>query len=171
MFPYKGGAPQVDATAFIAPNTSLIGDVRIGQHSSVWFGSTLRGDVHPIVVGDRTSIQDNSVVHATEGWAPTTVGADCVVGHSVILHGCALGNRVLVGMGSIIMDAVEIGDDVIIGAGSLVTARTRIPSNSLVLGRPAKVKRELTEEERKTILDGAAHYVLKTQQYLAELAR
>ena len=99
FLPYRGVAPTIADDAFVAPNTSLIGDVRVGAESSIWFGTTLRGDVQPIVIGARTSIQDNSVVHATDGWTPTIVGDDCVVGNRVILHGCTLGDRVLVGMG------------------------------------------------------------------------
>lgn len=163
--PWKGVMPTVAESAFVAPNTSLIGDVVVSELASIWFGSTLRGDVMPIRIGARTSIQDNSVVHATEGWAPTIVGEDCVVGHGVILHGCTLGNRVLVGMGTVILDAVKIGDDVLIGAGSLITPRTEIPSGTLVLGRPAKPKRDLTDAERATIIDGAAHYVEKCRAY------
>lgn len=167
ILPYGEHAPRIAEDAFVAPNTSLIGDVEVGSEASIWFGSTLRGDVMPIRIGARTSIQDNSVVHATDGWAPTIVGEDCVVGHGVILHGCTLGDRVLVGMGAIILDAAKIGDDCLIGAGSLVTARTEIPPGSLVLGRPAKVKRPLTELERASIVEGAAHYVKKTRDYRA----
>ncbi|MEO0323059.1 MAG: gamma carbonic anhydrase family protein [Myxococcota bacterium] len=157
-------------SAFLAPQTSLIGDIVVGEESSIWFASTLRGDVQPIRIGARTSIQDNSVIHATDGWHPTEVGDDCVVGHGVILHGCRLGHRVLIGMGSIVMDAATLGDDVILGAGSLVTARTEIPPGVLAMGRPAKVKRALTDEESARIREGAAHYVAKCRSYRAALA-
>ncbi len=165
LLPYGDHAPVIADDAFVAPNTSLIGDVVVGAQASIWFGSTLRGDVMPIRIGARTSIQDNSVVHATDGWHATTVGEDCVVGHGVILHGCKLGNRVLIGMGTIVLDAADIGDDVLIGAGSLVTARTVIPSGMLAVGRPAKVKRPLTPEELERMGDGAAHYVKKAADY------
>jgi len=165
ILPYRGVKPTIAGDAFVAPNTSLIGDVRVGSESSIWFGATLRGDVQPILVGARTSIQDNSIVHATEGWTETRVGEDCVVGHGVILHGCHIGDRVLVGMGTVILDAAEIGDDVLIGAGSLITPRTEIPSGTLVLGRPAKPKRDLTDAERASITEGAAHYVKKAREY------
>lgn len=170
VLPYGDKSPSLSESAFIAPNTSIIGDVVVADEASIWFGSTLRGDVMPIRIGARTSIQDGSVVHATDGWAPTIVGEDCVVGHGVILHGCTVGNRVLVGMGAIILDEVEIGDDVLIAAGSLVTARTKIPSGSLVMGSPAKVRRDLTPEERASILEGAAHYVKKSKDYLVIMA-
>lgn len=175
LLPYRGKSPVIAEDAFVAPNTSLIGDVHIGSQASVWFGTTLRGDVQPIRIGARTSIQDNTMVHATDGWVPTIVGEDCVVGHGVILHGCTIGNRVLVGMGAIVMDGAVIGDDVIIGAGALVTTKTQIPSGSMVLGSPAKVKRELTDAQKAGILEGSAHYQRKTAEYReiirAELAK
>ena len=165
LLPYGEHEPTIEEAAYIAPGAAIIGDVVVGSESSVWFNTTIRGDVMPIRIGARTSIQDNSVIHATDGWAPTVVGEDCVVGHGVILHGCTLGDRVLVGMGSTILDAVTIGDDVLIGAGSLITARTEVPSGVLLMGRPAKVKRELTDEEREAIVSGAVHYVQKTRAY------
>ncbi len=169
ILPWGEHRPRIAPDAFVAPNTSLIGDIGIGAEASIWFGTTMRGDVMPIRIGARTSIQDNSVLHATDGWAPTVVGEDCVVGHGVILHGCTLGDRVLVGMGAMVLDGVEVGDDVLIGAGALVTPRTRIPSGMLVVGSPAKVKRELTEQERASIALGAAHYVDKCRRYRAML--
>lgn len=165
LLPYGGQEPQIAEDVYVAPGAAIIGDVQLGTESSVWFNTTIRGDVQPIRVGARTSIQDGSVIHATEGWAPTIVGEDCVVGHKVILHGCTLGDRVLVGMGTIILDAAKVGDDVLIGAGSLVTARTEVPSGVLMMGRPAKVKRELTDQERESIELGAIHYVKKAHAY------
>lgn len=158
ILPYRGILPRLAAGVFTAPSASIIGDVEIGEESSIWYGAVLRGDVMPIRVGARTSIQDNSVVHATGGWHDATIGDDCTVGHGVILHGCRVGNRVLVGMGTIVLDACEIGDDVMIGAGSLVTARTKIPSGMLAHGRPAKVVRELTAEERERIMEASSLY-------------
>ena len=158
ILPYRGVLPRLAVSAFAAPSASIVGDVEIGEESSIWYGAVLRGDVMPIRIGARTSIQDNSVVHATGGWSDTIVGDDCTVGHGVILHGCRVGHRVLVGMGSIVLDAADIGDDVMIGAGSLVTARTKIPSGMLAHGRPAKVIRELTNEERERILEASSLY-------------
>ena len=163
---YEGKLPVVDTTAFVAPNATIIGDLEIGAQSSVWFGTVIRGDVMPIRIGKRTSIQDNSVVHATSGWTPTLVGDDCTVGHAVTLHGCRVADRVLVGMGSIVLDGAEIESDTMIGAGSLVTPNIKIPSGVLAVGRPAKVVRPLTDEERKRILDSAAIYVHHTAIYL-----
>ncbi len=162
---YGDARPAVADDAYVSPNVSLIGDVAIGAESSIWFGAVLRGDVQPITIGARSSVQDNSVVHATEGWAPTTVGDDVTVGHMVILHGCTVCDRVVVGMGSIVMDAAEIGSDVILGAGSLVTTSAKIPPGVLALGRPARVIRELTDEERTSILESSAHYVEIARRY------
>lgn len=158
IFPYRGVAPRIATSAFTAPSASIVGDVEVGDESSIWYGAVLRGDVMPIRVGARTSIQDNAVVHATGGWHDAVIGDDCTVGHGVILHGCRVGHRVLVGMGTIVLDAAEIGDDVMIGAGSLVTARTKIPSGYLAHGRPAKPIRELTAEERARILEASTLY-------------
>lgn len=162
---YRGQLPRVAEDAFIAPSADVIGDVVIGAASSIWYGAVVRGDVMPIRVGNRTSIQDNSVVHSTGGWQQTVVGDDCTVGHSVILHGCTVGDRVLVGMGTIVLDAVEIGSDVLIGAGSLVTARTKIPDGVLAFGRPAKVIRDITDEERARIAEAAEHYARLVGEY------
>lgn len=165
LLPYGGTLPTVDAAAWVAPNAALIGDVVVGPESSIWFSATLRGDVMPIRVGARTSIQDGSVLHATDGWAPTLIGDDVTVGHAVVLHGCTVRDRVLVGMGSVVLDGAELESDVILGAGSLVTQRTRIPSGVLAMGRPAKPVRELTEKERLAIRQAAASYVKKTADY------
>lgn len=158
-FPYRGIRPTIDPTGFVAPTASVIGDVHAGPGSSIWYGTVIRGDVMPIRIGARTSIQDNSVLHATGGWSDTVIGDRCTVGHSVILHGCRVGSDVLVGMGSIVLDAAEIGDWVVLGAGSLVTARTKIPAGVLAMGRPAKPVRDLTEEERARIVEAAELYV------------
>ena len=164
--PFDGHVPEIDPRAFIAPSADVIGDVVVGPQSSIWFGTVLRGDTEPIRIGARTSIQDNSVLHTTGGWAPTVVGDDCTVGHAVILHGCTVGSRVLVGMGAVILDGATIHDDVLIGAGSLITSNTEIPSGVLAFGRPAKVVRPLTDRERESIAQSARTYVEHTAQYL-----
>jgi carbonic anhydrase/acetyltransferase-like protein (isoleucine patch superfamily) len=145
--------------AWVAPSADVIGRVTVGPSSSIWYGAVLRGDVMPIRIGARTSIQDNSVIHTTGGWHDAVIGDDCTVGHAVVLHGCVVRDRVLVGMGSIVLDEAEIGEDVILGAGSLVTARTKIPPGVLALGRPAKVIRALRDDERARIREAAEHYV------------
>lgn len=165
LFPYLGHRPQIDPDAFVAPTSSVIGRVSVGPGSSIWYGAVLRGDVMPIRIGARTSIQDNSVLHATGGWAECIVGDECTIGHTVILHGCHVGHRVLVGMGSIVLDDVEIGDGSMIGAGSLVTARTKIPAGVLAHGRPCKPIRELTAEEHERILEASSLYVRYAREH------
>ena len=165
LHPYKGVTPTVDPAAYVAPSADVVGDVHIGALSSIWYGAVVRGDVNPIRVGARTSIQDNAVMHATGGWTETHIGDDCTVGHGVILHGCRVGHRVLVGMGSILLDDVELGDDIILGAGSLVTYRTKIPSGVLAFGRPAKVIRDLKPEELQQIRESAEHYLKLVADY------
>ena len=162
---YRDVMPTIAEDAFLAETATLIGDVVVGSESSIWYGTVLRGDVMPIRIGDRTSIQDNSVVHATGGWAETKVGDDCVVGHGVILHGCIVGDRALVGMGSIILDGARLGSDSVLGAGSLLPQGKEIPSGVLAMGRPAKVIRELTDEDRMGISLGAQVYVHHTKEY------
>lgn len=163
--PYDNVSPTFGEGVFIADTAAVLGDVTLGAEASVWYGAVLRGDVMPIRIGARTSIQDNSVIHATGGWAETVIGDECTVGHSVILHGCTVGNRVLVGMGTIILDAAEIGDGAMIGAGSLVTARTKIPAGMLAHGRPCKAIRELTDEERERVLEASTLYVRYAREH------
>ena len=163
--PYQGIWPQVHAESFVHHSAVLIGKVEIGPESSIWPCTTLRGDDGRIVIGARTSVQDGSVVHLTGGWSNTFVGDECTIGHNVILHGCKVGNQVLVGMGAIILDNAEIGELSLIGAGALVTANTKIPPRSLVLGSPAKVIREVSDKEIMQILGGISVYVEKAREY------
>ncbi|QRK06395.1 gamma carbonic anhydrase family protein [Archangium violaceum] len=156
---FKDKTPRVHPSCFIEDSAQVIGDVELGEDSSVWFNSVLRGDVNPIRIGQRTNIQDLTMIHVTSNRYATHIGDDVTVGHHVVLHGCTVGNRVLVGMGAIVMDGVEIGDDCIIGAGTLLTPGTKIPPGSLVVGSPGKVKRTLTDEERAFLLESAKHYV------------
>jgi len=165
--PYRGIYPRIHHSVYLSENVYVIGDVEIGEDSSLWFGAVVRGDVNYIRIGRRTNIQDNSVVHVTHETAPTIVGDEVTVGHRVILHGCVLGNRILVGMGAILMDGVEVEDNVIIGAGALVTQNKKIPSGVLVAGVPAKVVRDLKEEEIKMIKESADNYVAYKNEYLS----
>lgn len=151
--------PSFDDTNFIAPSAEVIGDVTLGAKSSVWFNATLRGDVNWIQVGEASNIQDNAVVHVTKGKAPTAIGDYVTVGHGAVVHGCTIADNVLVGMGAVVMDHAEVGRNTIIGARALVTARTEIPPRSLVLGSPAEVVRELTEEEVSSIRTYADNYL------------
>ena len=162
---YKGRSPRIDPSCFVDGSAQVIGDVEIGADSSVWFNTVIRGDIHFIQIGRRTNLQDLSVIHVTRDLHPVKVGDDVTVGHRVVLHGCTIGNRVLVGIGSVVMDGVEIGDDCVIGAGSLVTPGTRIPPGSLALGSPARVKRPLTVEEREWIRSSAENYVEYARDY------
>src|SRR5688500_3415758 len=164
---YGGKRPLIATNTFLAENCAVIGDVEIGQESSIWYSVTTRGDVMPIRIGDRTSIQDGTVVHVTSGKFGTTIGSDCTVGHGAIIHACVIEDRCLIGMGSIILDGARIGSGSLVGAGALVTPGTVIPPNSLVIGSPAKVKREVNDKEREQITYGAAHYVELTRVYLA----
>ena len=156
--------PQVAASAFIAPNATLLGDVTIGEQASVWYGAVLRGDINRIVIGDRTNVQDGSVLHLSAEHG-CLIGKDVTVGHMAMLHACTIGNEVLIGMGAIILDGVEIGDRCIIGAGALVTQHKKIPAGSMVMGSPAKVVRELTVEEQEGIAGWAARYVALIPHY------
>jgi gamma-carbonic anhydrase len=159
LHPFLGVTPTIPDSAFVAPSADIIGDVVMGEQSSAWFNVTIRGDVHWIRIGDRTNIQDNAMVHVTHGTAPTTIGDDVTVGHSAVVHGCTIGDRVLVGIGSVILDLADIGSDSLIGAKALVTGGVRIPPRSLVLGSPARVIRELTDEEVENVAAYAANYV------------
>ncbi|MET0404071.1 MAG: gamma carbonic anhydrase family protein [Cystobacter sp.] len=150
--------PRIPPSCFIEDSAQVIGDVELGEDSSVWFNSVLRGDVNGIRIGRRTNIQDLTMIHVTSQ-TQTVIGDDVTVGHRVILHGCRVGDRVLVGMGAIVMDDVEIGEDCIIGAGTLLTPGTKIPPGSLVVGSPGKVKRPLSPEERSFLVESARHYV------------
>jgi carbonic anhydrase/acetyltransferase-like protein (isoleucine patch superfamily) len=168
IHPCKGKIPELDETCFIAPSADVIGDVSIGAESSVWFHATIRGDVNWIRIGRASNIQDNAVVHVTSGTAPTVIGDHVTVGHSAVVHGCTLHDRVLVGIGAIILDQAEISSDCMIGAGALVTGGTRVPAGSLVLGVPGKVVRALTEAEIASIRRRADHYVRYRELYLAD---
>jgi carbonic anhydrase/acetyltransferase-like protein (isoleucine patch superfamily) len=152
---------------FLAETCAVIGDVVIGDESSIWYGTVVRGDVMPIRIGARTSIQDNTVVHVTSERFGTTIGSDCTVGHGAIIHACTVEDLCLIGMGSIILDGAVIGRGSLVGAGALVTPGTLIPPGSLVIGSPAKVKRPLNDKEREQITYGAQHYVELTRRYLA----
>ncbi|RME75752.1 MAG: gamma carbonic anhydrase family protein [Planctomycetota bacterium] len=156
--PFDGRAPRIAADAWVHPSAEVIGDVELAAGVSVWCHAVLRGDVGRLVLGEGSNLQDGCVVHCTGGRNTTRVGRDCTIGHRAILHGCTIGDRVLVGMGAIVMDDVVIEDEVIVGAGSLLTPGTRVPAGSLVLGAPARVRRALRDEEREQLARSAAHY-------------
>lgn len=163
---HHGIRPTVPDSAWLAPTATVIGDVVMGESSSLWFNVVARGDVNYIRIGDRSNIQDNSTIHVSVDTWPTIIGNDVVAGHNVLLHGCTIHDRVLVGMGSVVMDGVVIGEESIIGAGSLVTPGTQIPPRSLVVGRPGRVVRSVTDKELEDIiLFGAKAYVKYKDTY------
>ena len=153
---------------FIAPNAIVLGKATLGDDVSIWFGAVIRADNDNITIGNRTNIQDNAVLHVDEGFS-VTIGHNCIVGHLAIVHGATLGNHVMVGMHSTIMNGVEIGDFCIIGANSLITAGTKIPPYSLVMGAPAKVIKQLNDEQIEAIKQNAERYVKLKNEYLLQL--
>lgn len=167
IIPYKGKWPHIHETAFVAPSTDVIGEVTLGAHSSLWFQVVVRGDVNWIKIGSRTNVQDHSMLHVTRVKSPLTIGDEVTIGHRAMIHGCKIGNRVLVGMGAILLDDCEIGDDCIIGAGTIVTQKKIIPPRSLVVGSPGKVVRELTPEELAFLPKSAQNYVDDSSDYKA----
>ncbi len=167
IVPFEGHRPRLHPRAWVAPNATIIGDVEIGDDSSIWYGTVVRGDVMPIRIGARSNVQDNSVVHTTTSVSTVVVGDEVTVGHNVILHGCTIHDRVLVGMGSIVLDLAVIEHDVLLAAGSLVTPRTRLPSGHLCRGSPAKAVRPLNDAERAMIADGWQSYQSLWKRYVS----
>jgi carbonic anhydrase/acetyltransferase-like protein (isoleucine patch superfamily) len=157
--PFGGKVPRLADGVFVAPSADVIGDVVIGERSTIWYGAVLRGDVESIRVGADTSIQDNTVIHVDSSGFATVVGDRVTVGHSVVLHGCTVGDDALIGIGAIVLNGAEVGQGAMIGAGSLVTPGTKVPPGMLALGSPARVKRPLTEEEKRHIRLGVERYV------------
>jgi carbonic anhydrase/acetyltransferase-like protein (isoleucine patch superfamily) len=171
---YQHFTPQLGERVFVDASAVVLGDVEIGADSSVWPLAVIRGDMHSIRIGERTSVQDGSVLHITHagpfnpGGYPLTIGDDVTIGHKVILHGCSIGSRVLIGMGSIVMDGVVIEDEVVLGAGSLVPPGKRLESGYLYVGSPAKQARPLTDKERSYFRYSANNYVRLKDQHLVE---
>lgn len=163
--PYLEHTPQIDATCYIDPTAVVIGEAVLAENVSVWPCAVIRADVNHIHIGQNSNVQDHAMLHVSHKTAakpegsPLIIGENCTIGHHVTLHGCTIGNRVLVGMGSIVLDDVVIEDDVMIGAGSLVPPRKRLASGYLYVGSPVKQVRPLTDEERAFLLYSAQHYV------------
>jgi carbonic anhydrase/acetyltransferase-like protein (isoleucine patch superfamily) len=166
--PYRGTRPQIAASAYIDPAAVIIGDVHIGEDSSVWPCTVIRGDVNHIRIGARTNIQDGCTLHVMRDEWPLTLGDDVTVGHSVTLHGCAIESRCLIGMGAILLNGVRIGTGSIVAAGTLIPERTVIPPGSLVMGQPGKVKRTLSEADQASINSYAERYVMYKNIYREE---
>lgn len=171
ILPYNGRRPQIPASAYVAESADLIGDVTLGDDSSVWFRAVLRGDVHSIRVGARSNVQDGSVLHGMKDKYAVVVGDEVTVGHNVTLHGCTIENLCLIGMGSIILNNARVGEGSIIAAGSLVTEGTLVPPRSLFMGRPAKLVRALTDDDLALIRRYASNYVGYKDAYLAAAKR
>lgn len=161
---YNGHKPHIHNSCFIAENTTIIGRVTIKRNASIWYGTVIRGDDNYISIGVNTNVQDNCTIHIAEDY-PTIIGDNVTIGHGAIVHGCKVGNNVLIGMGAIILDGAEIEDNVLIAAGSLVSPGKKMPSNTLVMGSPAKVVRELTKEEIVNIKNSADYYVKLAEEY------
>lgn len=161
---YKHYKPEIDGSAFIAENSTVIGRCFIGQGCSIWFNAVLRADVNEIRIGRGTNIQDGCVVHCDKDYG-TSIKENVTVGHNSIIHGCSIGSNCIIGMGSTILDGAVIGDNVIVGANSLITSGKTIPSGVLVLGSPAKIVRELTPEEIEGIRHSVKGYVTLSEEY------
>lgn len=151
-------------SAFVAPNATVVGNVEIGVLSSIWFGCVLRGDNAPIVIGPRTNVQDLSVIHTDDG-LPCSLGAGVTVGHHVVVHGATVADGALIGIGAIVLNGASVGSEAMVGASAVVTEDQAIPPRHLALGMPARVARELTDEELERLLHGAAHYVSRARSY------
>ncbi len=157
--------PRLHGTVFAADDAVIVGDVEIGERSSVWFGAVVRGDVNHVRIGARTNVQDHTVIHVTAGTHPTVVGDDVTLGHRVTLHGCTLRDRILIGIGAIVMDGAIVEEDAMVAAGALVPPGMVVPSGTLAIGAPARVKRQLTAAEVAYFRESANHYAAYADQY------
>lgn len=166
--PFGGKSPVVHASAWIAPGAVVVGDVEVGEGSSVWFGCVVRGDVNHVRIGRRTNVQDVTTIHVTSKTHPTIVGDEVTIGHRVVLHGCTIKDRCLVGIGSVLMDGAVVGPEAVVGAGALVPPGMVVPPRTLVMGSPAKVKRDLSAEEVEALRKSADNYVEYAARYAAE---
>ena len=170
LLPFAGVTPDVARAAYVAPGSRIIGDVVLGEDASIWYNCVLRGDVASIRVGDRTNIQDGTIVHVTAGQFATEIGADCLIGHTAIIHGCRLHDRAFVGMGAILLDGSEVESDAMLAAGAMLTPGKRIPSGQMWAGRPAKYVRDLSAEELARHRAAVAGYVALARRHAAALA-
>ena len=161
-------APRVAASAWVADSAQIMGNVDVGEDASIWFGAVVRGDTEVIRIGDRSNIQDGSVLHADIG-KPLTIGNDVTVGHKVMLHGCTIGDGSLIGIGAVVLNGAKIGKGCLVGAGSLVTEGKEFPDGSMIIGSPAKVVRELTAEQQQGLVMSAVHYVENARRFKSGL--
>ena len=165
---YRGIQPRIAASAYIDPSAQVIGDVVVGERASIWPNVTARGDVNSIHIGDESNIQDNCVLHCDAGLFPLEIGSRVTVGHLAMLHGCTIEDDCLIGIGAIVLNGAKIGKGSVIAAGAVVPEGAEIPPRSMVMGVPAKVKRELTPEERERFRQNAKHYVESARIFLGE---
>ena len=162
---YRGRLPKVHPTAYVDTSAQVVGDVEIGADSSIWLNAVVRGDVNIIRIGERSNVQDGTIVHVMHDTHPTHIGNDVTIGHAAIVHGCTVGPRVLVGMGAILLNGVVVGEDSVVAAGTLLPEGAVVPPRSLVMGSPGKVRRSLTEAEVAEILEYARRYVTYKREY------
>lgn len=172
LYAIDGKAPGFeDADSnWIAPDATLIGDVRVGRNAGFWFGVVIRGDNEPIVIGADSNVQEHTVMHTDVGF-PLTIGQGCTIGHRALLHGCTIGDNSLIGMGAIVLNGAKIGKNSLVGAGALVTEGKEFPDNSLIIGAPARVMRELDDAAVARLRDSAAHYVANGKRFKAGLTK
>jgi carbonic anhydrase/acetyltransferase-like protein (isoleucine patch superfamily) len=170
LYEFRGQRPEVADTAWVAPSADVIGDVRLAEDSSVWFGAVIRGDNTPIVIGARSNVQEGAMLHSDPG-APLIIGEDCTIGHHAILHGCTIGDRVLIGMGATVLNRAVIPDNCIVGANALVTEGKTFPPGSLIVGSPARAVRELDAQAIAGLKISAAHYVENSREAASSLRR
>lgn len=170
VYELNGVSPRIAASAWVADSAQVMGEVEIGENSSLWFGAIVRGDTETIRIGDNTNIQDGSVLHADVGM-PLTIGNNVTVGHQVMLHGCTVGDGALIGIGAIVLNGAKIGKGCIVGAGALVTEGKEFPDGSMILGSPAKAVRELTPAQKEGLIKSAIHYVENADLYKTGLKK
>lgn len=165
ILPYDGKHPRLHPDTWVAPTAAVIGDVELGEGANVWFGAVVRGDMFPIRIGRGTNIQDNAVVHVTTDLYATTIGERVTIGHNATVHGCTIHDGALIGIGAIVLDQAVIGEEAMVGAGALVPPGMVVPPRTLVIGSPAKVKRELTDQELAYLRYAGPHYVEAAMKY------
>lgn len=165
VLPFKGLLPELDESVFLCDGAVIVGDVKIGRDSSVWFNAVVRGDVCPIRIGSETNIQDNATLHVTHDTGPLTIGNQVTIGHNAVLHACTVHDCALIGMGAIVLDGAVIEPQSFVAAGSVVRQGFTVPSGTLVAGVPAKVVRPLTDAERTSMLDSAQNYISYARAY------
>jgi len=171
VYELSGVRPTLGRDVFVADSGVVIGDVHLGDEVGVWFGAVIRGDYMPIRIGARTNIQDGAIVHISANMTGATIGEDVTVGHAAIVHGCTVGDRCLIGMGSIVLDGAVVGDESFVAAGSLITPGTIIPDGSFVMGRPAKVVRPIKDSDLAWIRSSAAAYVAHARDFATKCKR